>query len=68
MPLFVVIVNHTLYGSRGPVKVEPICGVFDSIEKAREAIDFLIDKNSDLSNEQFEIDEVEVNETYYEFN
>lgn len=65
MCLFVVTIDHIIYGSRGPNKIDPLCGVFDTIEKAREAIDFLIKTNSELSQDMFEINEVILNETYY---
>jgi hypothetical protein len=56
-----------MYSSRGPVKIEPVCGVFETLEKAQEAVNYLLKKNSDLIHENFDIDEVELNKTYYEF-
>ena len=67
MPLYVVTVDHTMYGSRGPVKIEPVCGVFETLEKAQEAINYLLKQNSDLIHENFDIDEVELDKTYYDF-
>jgi hypothetical protein len=67
MPLYVVTVDHTMYGSRGSVKVDPVCGVFETLEKAQEAINYLVKKNSYLIHEDFDIDEVELDKTYYDF-
>ena len=63
MPLYVVTVDYIMYG----VKVDPVCGVFETLEKAQEAINYLLKQNSDLIHENFDIDEVELNKTYYEF-
>ena len=65
MSLFVVTIDHTLYGSRGPVKIDPVCGVYDTIEKANEAIEYLLDIYT-ITYEQFEINEIELNKTYFD--
>jgi len=49
------------------VKVDPVCGVFETLEKAQEAVNYLVKKNSDLIHENFDIDEVELDKTYYDF-
>jgi hypothetical protein len=67
MSLFVVTIDHTLYGSRGPAKVEPVSGVFDSIEKANNCIKYLIKtREFELCEENFEISEVKLNKIYYD--
>lgn len=67
MTLYVLIVNHTLHGSRGPERVEPVCGVYDTLEQAQDAIKFLISKNNDITFNNFEINGVEINKIYYEY-
>ena len=67
MPLYVVTVDHTMYSSRGPVKVDPVCGVFETLEKAQEAINYLLKTYKDtIAYKQFEINEVELNKTYFD--
>lgn len=63
MPLYVVTVNHSIHG----IKTEPVCGVFETLDKAQESINYLLKNNSDLTYEKFDIDEVELDKTYYEY-
>ncbi len=59
MPLFVVTVYN-------PKVDDPVCGVFDTIEKAQEAIEYLLENYKDTLYEQFEISEIELNKTYFD--
>ncbi len=68
MKIFIVTVKHVIYGSRGPQEVEPVCGAFDTIEKAREAVEYLVKTySSDITIENFSIDEVEIGKIYFEY-
>ncbi len=62
MPLYVVTVDYIMNG----LKVDPVCGVFETLEKAQEAINYLLKNNSDLTYENFDIDEVELDKTYFD--
>ena len=68
MKIFIVTVKHVMYGSRGPKEVEPVCGAFDNIESAREAIEYLVKTySSEVATESFSIDEVEIGKIYFEY-
>lgn len=63
MPLYVVTVDYIMYG----VKVDPVCGVFETLEKAQEAINYLLKTYKDtIAYKQFEINEIELNKTYFD--
>jgi hypothetical protein len=49
------------------VKVDPVCGVFETLEKAQEAINYLLKTYKDtIAYKQFEINEIELNKTYFD--
>ena len=58
MPLFVVTIDHP--------KVDPVCGVFETLDKAEEAVEYLLENYKDTVYDQFEISEIELNKTYFD--
>jgi hypothetical protein len=65
MPLYALLLDYTIKNTL--IKPDVLCGVFDTLDKVENAILELIKDNPDITRENFEVDEIELNEIYYDF-
>jgi hypothetical protein len=65
MPLYVLMINYTVKDTL--INLDPLCGVFDTLENVEKAIEQLIKDNPDITHKNFEVNQIELNEIYYDY-
>ncbi len=65
MTLYALIINYTIKDTQ--IKIDPLCGVFSDLETVKKAIEELIKDNPDINHKNFEIEEIQLDQIYYDF-